>query len=105
MDSFSEGVSDNLLETSPDQGPPISRRRSTSAARPLAGVMTCTAAQIAIFRSFYDTTIMGGALPFEFPDQMQSGSILVKFTKQSPPTWRAAGWDSYDLSLNLLVLP
>lgn len=105
QDSFSEGVGDNLLETQPDQGPPISRRRSTAAVRPISGVMKCTAAQVAMFRSFFDATILSGAVPFSFPDQMQSGDLLVKFTKQNPPAWSASGWDTYDLRLTLQVLP
>jgi hypothetical protein len=71
----------------------------------MSGVMKCTAAQIAAFRAFFDTTILSGALPFEFPDQMQVGTLLVKFTKQNPPAWPASGWDTYDLRMTLLVLP
>lgn len=106
-DSFSEGVANNLLETQPDTGPPISRRRSTSAVRPMSGSMICTAAEIATFRTFFDDTLLAGSLPFNFPDQLQSGTLLVKFPKGSLPSWRqhSAGGDNYVLSITLLVLP
>lgn len=106
-DSFSESVADGLIETQPDQGPPITRRRSTAAVRPMSGTMVCTAAQVATLRTFFDTTLLGGSLPFSFPDQMQSATLLVKFAKGGLPAWRqhSIGGDNYILSLSLLVLP
>lgn len=106
-DAFSEGVGDGLLEYTPDTGPPITRRRTTSSVRPLSGTMLCTSAQIAIFKTFFNTTLLGGSLPFDFPDQLQSGTLLVKFVKGSLPTWPQApgGGDNYLLNLSFQVLP
>jgi hypothetical protein len=102
---FSEGAGDGLLEYKPDTGPSITRRRSTAAMRPFNGSIICDDVQLASFRAFYGTTIMGGALPFEFPDQVQSGTLLVKFTKGSPPTWTNLGGPYYQVNLALMVLP
>jgi hypothetical protein len=106
-DAFGEGVADGLLEYAPDTGPPITRRRSTAAVRLMKGTMLCTSAQIATFRTFFDTTLLGGSLPFNFPDQLQSGTLLVKFAKSSLPNWSAhpGGGDNYLLNLTLQVLP
>ena len=106
-DAFGEGVADNLLESQPDIGPPISRRRSTAAVRTMSGSMICTAAQITTFKTFFNTTLLGGSLPFSFPDQMQSATLLVKFTKGSLPSWRqhSIGGDNYVLSISLQILP
>lgn len=106
-DGASEGVGDGLLEYKPETGPSITRRRTTTSVRPLAGSMICSSEQISIFRAFFDTAIMGGALPFEFPDQMQDGVLLVKFEKSALPNWRPhpIGGDNFVLTLSLLVLP
>jgi hypothetical protein len=104
-DTFSEGVADGLLETQPDVGPPITRLRSATSVRSMIGTMLVTSAQIAILKTFVNTTLTGGALPFTFPDQLQAGTLLVKFPKGSLPKWTAAGGDNYTLSLSLLVLP
>lgn len=103
--AFSEGVADGLLETQPDVGPPITRLRSTASARPMTGTMMVTSSQIATLKTFVNTTILGGALPFNFPDQLQAGTLLVKFPKGSLPKWTALGGDNYSLQLSLTILP
>jgi hypothetical protein len=105
VQQFTEGVGDGLLEYAPDVGPSISRRRTAAVMRPMSGAMICTADQIAIFRTFYEVTILGGSLPFNFPDQIRAGTLLVKFTKQSPPTWPAISGRYFNLTLVLVVLP
>lgn len=104
-EDYSEGVGDGLIETQPDIGPPISRRRSTAVSRPLSGSMRVTAAQLAVFRTFYEVTVLGGSLPFEFPGQCDETVLLVKFQKSNPPTWTNLGADNWNLSLQLTVLP
>jgi hypothetical protein len=103
---YSEGVADNLFETQPDTGPPIRRRRSTSAPRPLGGSMVLTESQLGVFRNFFDVTLLSGAIPFNFPQQISPAiDILVTFTKNSLPTWRPIGGGYWRLNLSLLVLP
>lgn len=101
----SEGAGDGLAEYQPDTGPPITRLRTNSVVRPLGGYMICSDAQIATFRSFFNTTISRGALPFTFPDPMTGATLLVKFAKQSPPSWNPLGGNNYQLNLSLFVLP
>jgi hypothetical protein len=40
-----------------------------------------------------------------FPDQVRSGTLLVKFTKQNPPSWAFLGGSTYQLNLQLMVMP
>jgi hypothetical protein len=103
----SRGMGDATVEYQPDLGPPITRLGATAVAEPLAGTMICTAAQIASFRTFFITTLLRGSLPFHFPDPDTDGadSLLVKFTKQTPPGYAPMGGDTWQLSLSLLVLP
>lgn len=105
LQGASLGVGDGLLETQPDQGPPQSRRRSTSAARPLVGSMMLSDAQMTTFETFFYTTILGGSLPFSFPDPRTGATLLVKFTKANLPGYVPQGGDNYLLSINLSVLP
>lgn len=99
------GAGDGLLESQPDIGPPITRRRTTAVVRPLRGSVLCTDAQITTFETFFYTTIMNGSLPFSFPDPRTGTTLLVKFTKGSPPSYSPQGGNNYLLSLDLLVLP
>lgn len=103
---YSEGLADNLIETQPDAGPPISRRRSTAGVRPLSGQMKMTRAQIATLKTFVHTTLMEGALPFTFDDPTATGgTLLVKFVKGSLPSWQQIGGGVYMVSISLTVLP
>lgn len=102
---YSEGLADGLIETPPDQGPPISRRRSSAAPRPLSGQMRMTRAQIAALRTFVDTTLLGGSLPFSFTDPTAGGTLLVKFVKGSLPNWQQIGAGVYRVNISLTVLP
>lgn len=101
----SEGLGDGLIETQPDQGPPISRPRSTAVTRPLAGAINCSGAQLDALIAFYNVELAMGALPFTFPAPRGGGSLLVKFLKGSQPTWSETGPDVYRVPISLLILP
>lgn len=105
VNPFTEGMGDGLVEYTPDRGPSIRRLGTLATMRPMSGTMLCTASQIASFRTFFQTTLLGGSLPFNFPDQIQTGTILVTFTKQSLPTWPAVSGKLFNLTLTLFVLP
>lgn len=103
---YSETPGDGLIETQPDIGPPISRRRSSSVTRALSGQMKMTRDQIAALRTFIDTTILGGSLPFEFDDPTSTGqTLLVKFAKGGLPTWQQVAGGVYQVNISLTVLP
>ncbi len=102
---YSEENGDGLIETQPDMGPPISRRRTSSYARKLSGQMRMTRAQIAILRTFLNVTLAGGSLPFSFPDPTADGSLLVKFGKGNLPSWQQSTPGTYRVSINLILLP
>lgn len=109
ISGYSEGVADRLLEVQPDMGPPISRQRSTAAPRPANGTMVVDEAQLSAFKTFFNTTLLGGSLPFTFPAQVDAGSPavgwLAKFTKAALPRWSPLGGGYWRLSLSLTILP
>lgn len=102
---YNETPGDGLIETQPDIGPPISRRRSSAFTRALSGQMRMTRAQIATLRTFIDTTILDGSLPFEFEDPTAGGTLLVKFGKGNLPSWQQVAAGVYQVNINLTVLP
>jgi hypothetical protein len=101
----SKGAGDALLEYQPDTGPSITRRRSSATMRPLIGSVILSSAQIAIWETFFYTTILSGSLPFDFPDPITGATLLVKHIKQTPPIWSPLGGDNYQLDMSLMVLP
>jgi hypothetical protein len=106
VNGFSESIADGLIETQPDIGPPMTRRRTSAAVRPISGQMIVTKAQLATLRTFVNTTLAGGSLPFTFPAITEAGTWLVKFPKGGLPKWTAlSGADLYTLQLSLLILP
>lgn len=64
-----------------------------------------TAAEVGVLRTFFDKTLLGGALPFQFPDQIQDGTLLVKFKKGGGPSWSAVSDHLYRVQITLIVLP
>ncbi len=105
QNGFAEAMADGLIEAQPDTGPPLTRLRTTSSPRPVGGTLTVTGEQLATLRDFVDTTLSHGSLPFEFPDQVRPGTLLVKFPKGALPSWRAVGGNLHRVTINLMVLP
>jgi hypothetical protein len=105
ISGYQEGVGDGLLEYQPETGPTISRLRTSSSARPLTVNFELTSAQIAILRTFYGTTLLGGSLPFTFPGVTESATYLVKFQKSGIPKWTSLGGDYYSVTMSVWILP
>ena len=100
---FDDAAPDNLMLSEMDQGPPKSRRKSTSNAAPMSGSMVMTTAQWAALLDFYLDTIME-ALPFNFPDPDDNEETLaVKFTRA--PTRRPAAPGKWRVRLEFIKLP
>ncbi|CAL77420.1 conserved hypothetical protein [Bradyrhizobium sp. ORS 278] len=105
LQGASLGIGDGLVEATPDRGPPITRLGSTAVARPLAGAVILTSAQVDTFEAFFVTTLARGSLPFWFPDPRTGTLILVKFVKGQLPVLVPLGGDNFQYSFQLLVLP
>ena len=68
--SYAESPADVLVRTSMDFGPAKVRRRGTAGPRPVSGSIIVTAAQLATFKTFFNTTLSGGALRFRWRDPL-----------------------------------
>lgn len=107
VEGYSDAAPNNVLRTSVDIGPAKTRRRSAAAPYPITANFVLTASQAADLDTFANTTLMGGALRFEWQHPRTGATIecrivpsdkdLVKFTPEGPLRWRA--------SMTLEVLP
>ncbi len=100
-----DAVGDNLVETSPDIGPPISRPRATAAAREMSFNMELSKEQVAILTEFYEVTLAMGSLTFTFPAPSRAGTYLVKFKKDGRPKMSGAGGRYFMVSMSVWILP
>lgn len=66
-----------------DSGPPIVRRRFTAAVRTLTIPMRFTNAERATFDTFFNTTLAGGSLSFNWLDPVTDALVAMRFVE--PP--------------------
>lgn len=62
-----------------------------------------TKAQLATLRSFVESDLNGGVLPFVFPAQGEAGTWVVQFGEKLP-SWSAVA-DYWNVSFDLVILP
>ena len=103
-DGLEETWGNNLLRTPMESGPAKARRRFTAEVKPLALVLEFARADVETFRTFFETTLQGGALPFDWTHPRTGAAITLRFIPPFPVTpnrgakfWRAA--------LRLEILP
>lgn len=125
---FSEGFADGRLRTKMDAGPAKTRRRSSSAARPIQASVRVSVDGKMRLKRFWDEDTASGALPFLMPDPTADGLalifddgsrlldqdgaplldtawLLVLFGETPPNAIPAAGGAWYMVSFSLSVLP
>ena len=91
------------IKSNMDAGPAKVRRRFTAGVEPVSGTMIMTAAQLATFETFFNTTLLGGSLRFSWTKPpAHSVACEVRFTEV--PSWTKVE-DEYEVSLSLEVLP
>ena len=102
IEGYSEAPANTLVRTSMESGPAKVRRRATAAIRPVKGTLVLTAAELAYLKNFYNTTLLGGALRFNWVDPLTEAAVEMRFTET--PTWIAQD-GLYKVSLGLEILP
>jgi hypothetical protein len=104
VEGYADGVADGRIISNTDAGPPKVRRRSSAMPRPVQGRMIMDTDQLADLRDFVDNTLIGGALPFNFPDPVDGSTVIVLFA-DSLPVWSAYGADTWNVNLSLWIMP
>jgi len=124
---FSQGFADGRLSTKMEAGPTKSRRRFSSAVKPIQAALDVPLDGKMRLERFWDEDTAGGSLPFLMPDPMSDGLALltldgvplldqdgapllntamwlVKFGDTPPSAANTAGiW--YRVTFSLAVLP
>jgi len=91
------------IKSEMDAGPAKVRRRFTAGIETHAGTMIMTAAQFATFTTFYNTTILGGSLRFNWTKPpLHSVACEMRFTET--PTYTKVE-SEYEFSMTLEILP
>lgn len=102
LGSQNENIGDGLLRSQMDTGPAKIRRRSSAMPSTLSGSIKMSGAEIDALKAFVVGTLMGGALPFNFPNQ-RGGTSLVRLAAM--PTWQRVTGDTYLVGFSFEVLP
>jgi len=90
-----------------DVGPAKVRRRVSNDVRPVKGTLRMDNDQYNTFTAFFRTTLLQGALPFDWVEALPGGSATVAtYRFVTPPQYNAlsSGHD-YEVALDLEILP
>lgn len=101
QDGFSETLPDNTIRSKMEVGPPKMRRRGTGAPRVIPSKQYMTAAQVAIFDTFYESTLYSGSLRFDWVSPRTQVSKELRFT--APPVYTPSG-AGYIVSMKLEIM-
>lgn len=73
----------NVVSFQPQTGPSIDRKKSSSVARNRKiKLPPITKAQYATFKTFFETTLAYGVLPFDWKDGLTGNTVRMKFVQR-----------------------
>ena len=99
IEGFAEQLPNVVVRTSMDMGPVKVRRRYTAAPASFRLMLSLTKDQLALFRTFFNDTLEGGALTFDWVHPVTQSAIELRF--QAPPTIQAVSPDVFNVALAL----
>ena len=102
LSGYGQKAADVVLRTGMDIGPAKVRRRASAGVEPVEGKQIYTSTELGYLRTFYDTTLLNGALRFSWKDPITKSSEELRFTK--PPAWTAVE-GKYQVALSLEIMP
>jgi len=103
VNGYSQSFPDITIKSNVDAGPAKVRRRFTAGVEPISGTIIMTAAQLATFQTFFNTTLLGGSLRFSWT-KPPAHSVACEMRFTEVPSWTKVE-DEYEVSLSLEVLP
>src|SRR5262245_48642723 len=105
MFPFSEQRQRNIRAFNPEVGPPKMALRSTAASVKFACVFKFTKAQLAIFKTFYETTLADGTLPFTWKNPIDGVTYNWMFAPDEAPTDTMRTVNHHAVEFTLFRLP
>ena len=91
---YSEKLNDQTMESSVEVGPPKIRRRFTKQIRTFTIEMRFTPTQKETFETFWQDTLLGGSMPFDWVHPLTRASTTFRFRKPAPSYSSIGGSDS-----------
>lgn len=107
IDGYVEGQESNVVRTSMDVGPDFVRRRYTALKRMAAGSMILTDAQYTTLLTFFNTTLRGGSLAFDWHPQGKhnaSPQVIYSMRFLSTPSRRVVE-RHFQVDMSFEILP
>lgn len=81
---YQETLQDQTVESQVEAGPAKIRRRFTKSLRRFSVSMLMTAAQATAFETFWQTTVRGGSLPFDWVHPRTRAATTFRFRNPAP---------------------
>lgn len=100
---YQEKFQDQTIESQMDSGPAKIRRRFTKNLRFLGISMLMTSAQVTDFETFWQTTLKGGSLPFDWVHPRTRVATTFRF-RNPAPTFSTTGGINVTANFTLEVL-
>lgn len=106
QDPLTAGYSDversTTIRSDMGYGPAKVRRRAIVPMRDITYQFLMSQAQVASLNTFYDTTLKGGTLTYDFEDYINGGSVELRM--KTPPVTQPSGPD-FSVRLFVEVMP
>lgn len=105
--NFSESFGDTTIRSQNAIGLPKVRRRYTKGFETIRASVFIDREDVTLFKNFYDTTLNGGVLPFEFTDPFTNTLQEFRFDTSSPPQIAPVGGSGivFNLTMNWERIP
>ena len=103
IDGFSKSPANLMIRSQMDAGPAKVRRRFTAGVKPIQGEIKLTEAQLDTFKTFFNDTLIGGTLRFDWIDP-DDGTTEVEMRFVEPPVWTREG-DLFVVEMSLEIMP
>ncbi len=100
---YQERFQDQTIESQMDTGPAKIRRRFTKAIRFFSITMLMTPSQVDTFETFWNTTLKGGSLPFDWLHPRTRAAMSFRFRKPAP-SYTVIGGTNVQVSFTLEVV-
>lgn len=104
INGFSQKFADNMLASSVDVGISKRRKRYTVAKKPVTGSIYITSEQKTILEDFYDVSLGGGVLRFNWVDPITQDEVEMRFADNKPPEITPNGPINFFAKLELEII-
>ena len=105
VEGYSEQKTSQVLRSEVSAGPPKQRRRFSAAYINITGRMFMDDAQITTLEAFFENTLFGGSIEFEFPHPRTGETVNVLFPGGVAPVYTRLDSEHYYVDLQLEVQP